>query len=833
MIQTRKKVSALLFALLFASALAGMGLSHTSAWADEQPEGVAKEAAATVAASGSEIAAADVAEGIPADPLAENADASADDPDAPAAPADGALGEQVVATIANPADSTSEGDLAPVDADALHEGEDPIATQDDPPAITVDLDVHVENLGWTGNISLATDGSETMVGTTGSSLRLEALIFTLSGITGTIECQTHVQNVGWQDAVDAGSLSGTEGQSLRIEALKLALTGELSQWYDLAYQAHVQNIGWMGWVGDGEIAGTSGQSLRLEALNIKITPKATKSATPGDGIVGIRASSHVENIGWQNEVASGETTGTTGQSLRVEAIRLKLDTGALSGGVDVNAHVQNIGWQGYRPNTAGTEGQSLRMEAIELKLTGSIASDYDIVYRAHVQNIGWQPWTVNGGIAGTSGQSLRVEALQIKLVKKGSSQYVGDGAVFIALADDIEEAMRSTGEAGAQATVAGFDIQSNDDRYYLRNESGGITLQSVATGMFLEESGAKVVQQAYDETNDAQVWLLAWDGGFAITNKATGNTVMLSGNKVVTGTDGRWTITNTCLINDGNYVVANSAAGMVLDVNGASWANGANIMVHEANGGGNQVFTFVNTGGDVYRVTNTMTGKAVDVVNGDPTSGTNVQQWPQNGTAAQYWKATVSRKGGIVFTNSGSGNVLTAGGLGGNNENVTSSTDVDAKTQRWSLTISAYQGDPVVQRAMSIVGGMGSSTGWLIAVDLSNTQLVILNGSAGNWTVTDTWRISCGADGSPTITGDYYVGSKGYSFGDSDHTCYYYTQIMGDYLFHSVLYYPGTMTVKDGRLGYHISMGCVRMDINNAKWIYDNIPGGTHIFIYN
>lgn len=27
-------------------------------------------------------------------------------------------------------------------------------------------------------------------------------------------------------------------------------------------------------------------------------------------------------------------------------------------------------------------------------------------------------------------------------------------------------------------------------------------------------------------------------------------------------------------------------------------------------------------------------------------------------------------------------------------------------------------------------------------------------------------------------------------------------------------------------------MGCVRLEIGNAKWIYDNIPSGTHVVVY-
>lgn len=72
---------------------------------------------------------------------------------------------------------------------------------------------------------------------------------------------------------------------------------------------------------------------------------------------------------------------------------------------------------------------------------------------------------------------------------------------------------------------------------------------------------------------------------------------------------------------------------------------------------------------------------------------------------------------------------------------------------------------------------------------------------------------------------------KGYVFGHG-YSCYYYTQFYNDYLFHSVLYNEGTRVVQDGRLGQHLSHGCVRLAIENAKWIYDNIPCGTKVVIW-
>ena len=124
-----------------------------------------------------------------------------------------------------------------------------------------------------------------------------------------------------------------------------------------------------------------------------------------------------------------------------------------------------------------------------------------------------------------------------------------------------------------------------------------------------------------------------------------------------------------------------------------------------------------------------------------------------------------------------------------------------------------------------------SSTNWLMLTDTSGCRTAISYGRHGTWRPVKEWICSPGAPATPTVTGEFTVTGKGYSFGNG-FTCYYYTQFYGDYLYHSVLYYQNSFRVMDGRLGMHLSHGCVRLDIDNAKWIYDNIPYGTKVIIW-
>lgn len=124
-----------------------------------------------------------------------------------------------------------------------------------------------------------------------------------------------------------------------------------------------------------------------------------------------------------------------------------------------------------------------------------------------------------------------------------------------------------------------------------------------------------------------------------------------------------------------------------------------------------------------------------------------------------------------------------------------------------------------------------SNTNWLILVDTSRCLTSIYTGARGNWTLNRRYVCSTGKAGTPTVLGEYQVYGKGYSFGHG-YTCYYYTQFYGDYLFHSSPYYVNSNQVMDPTMGVPSSAGCVRLEIQNAKWIYDNIPYGTKVVTY-
>jgi len=293
---------------------------------------------------------------------------------------------------------------------------------------SISYQAQVQNIGWQKN----SYNGET-AGTTGLGLRMESLKISLinlsNGLTNSnshIQYQGYVQNIGWQNPVQDGTIAGTVGQGLRFEAIKMNLSGEIANQYDLYYRVQAQNIGWMDWAKNGEAAGTSTMSYRLEAIQIQLV----KKGNPAPGATtftflttpSLQYCTQVQNIGWQNPVSTGQISGTMGKSLRTEALKINIGnlSAGIDGGVSYSSQIQNIGWQAPVSNgqISGTVGQSLRLEALKINLTGRISQYFDINYASQVQNIGWQAPVSNGQISGTVGMSLRVEAVKLSLSPK-------------------------------------------------------------------------------------------------------------------------------------------------------------------------------------------------------------------------------------------------------------------------------------------------------------------------------------------------------------------------------------------------------------------------------
>lgn len=103
-----------------------------------------------------------------------------------------------------------------------------------------------------------------------------------------------------------------------------------------------------------------------------------------------------------------------------------------------------------------------------------------------------------------------------------------------------------------------------------------------------------------------------------------------------------------------------------------------------------------------------------------------------------------------------------------------------------------------------------------------------------------TMVCSTGTDASSTPKGNFKIGLKendrGYSFYSPKYGqgAYYWVRFWGDYLFHSIPFDANRKIIPQEaqKLGQKASHGCVRLSMENAKWLYNTIPPGTALVVY-
>ena len=135
-----------------------------------------------------------------------------------------------------------------------------------------------------------------------------------------------------------------------------------------------------------------------------------------------------------------------------------------------------------------------------------------------------------------------------------------------------------------------------------------------------------------------------------------------------------------------------------------------------------------------------------------------------------------------------------------------------------------------------------ANTKSLYSININRAQSIVTvytYDQNGNYTVpVRAMLCSCGMKKS-TITGEFDIYFKA-----EWHALYnnvygqYISGISGDYLFHSVPYVKmgknSTLEIEEfNKLGQEASLGCVRLAVEDTKWIYENCPIGTHVKIYD
>ena len=362
----------------------------------------------------------------------------------------------------------------------------------------ISYQAHSASIGWQ---SVVYNGS--VAGTIGKNLEAFIINDTQSTYTGDITYASYINNQGWQEEVTSGKTSGGTGQNLIIEAIKINLTGELANHYDIYYSVYVSNIGWLDWAKNGAITGNIGYGNAIQALKIQLVEKNAEAPGNTENIYSeeelkVNYSSYVEGSGWQEEVTSGEISGTTGQSKKMESIKISVNKKIITGSIEYSTHISGAGWQNYSSDGSASGRIGGRIEAIKIKLTGKLAEEYDVYYRVHVADVGWMTWASNDAPAGTTGGGKRIEAIAIQLVKKGdpAPENIGNS-----VGSSYLEARWETREDGNKYY---YDVKGNlvtGGAYVI----GDFTYYFGPTGIYLGTENLKVIDVS------AHQGIIEWD----------------------------------------------------------------------------------------------------------------------------------------------------------------------------------------------------------------------------------------------------------------------------------------------------------------------------------
>lgn len=219
-----------------------------------------------------------------------------------------------------------------------------------------------------------------------------------------------------------------------------------------------------------------------------------------------------------------------------------------------------------------------------------------------------------------------------------------------------------------------------------QHQGNGIyALQSRVSGKYLDVSWGS-------PDDGALVWTWTWNGGlaqqwlvedlgdghFRLTAQCSGKVLDVNGGSTADGASiiqypwyggiaQRWNIERvgqpvTTL--SGNYRLVNINSGKVLDVAGASTADGADVIQYTWTGASAQIWNLQHQGGGFYALQAQCSGKYLDTADPWYTAGANVIQWTGNGGQNQMWRVELMPEGNCRLVNQLSGLVLDVAGAG-------------------------------------------------------------------------------------------------------------------------------------------------------------------------
>lgn len=121
---------------------------------------------------------------------------------------------------------------------------------------------HVSGKGWMDAVNGGT------AGTVGQNRALEAIKIDMRKLDFKIKARAHIQNIGLKDFgyIKHDTVIGTTGKGLQMEAIELIAEGLNGK--KLQTRVHIQDIGWTRWTSG--MIGTIGMNKKIEAIEIRL-----------------------------------------------------------------------------------------------------------------------------------------------------------------------------------------------------------------------------------------------------------------------------------------------------------------------------------------------------------------------------------------------------------------------------------------------------------------------------------------------------------------------------------------------------------------------------------
>ncbi len=283
-------------------------------------------------------------------------------------------------------------------------------------------------------------------------------------------------------------------------------------------------------------------------------------------------------------------------------------------------------------------------------------------------------------------------------VREVRSAAIGDGLYMIVSAVSDQYVLEIAGDAAGNKGNAALGTKTGDyrqafyiekcgdDVYTVRNYNSGLVLD-VAGG--LSKNGTNV-QQYTANGSEAQKWRILEneDGTVTFRSAKNGKAMDAASGRAADGTNvqiydangtkaQKWRLAEPCgvtaamerladaKLSDGFYrIVSSKNSRMCLAVTGGSRSSAANIALAKKEEGSGSVFSVKKLGGGLYELAAVHSGQVFDLQGGLTKNGTNIRQYPSNGTTAQKWYLKKDPETGFIAILSAK-NARTAADLAG------------------------------------------------------------------------------------------------------------------------------------------------------------------------